>query len=572
MVNKLAKRLTNSVAVSNYYQLQAKQSGRAAHETDLFHNLQRLNRTWYDSNTRLIPNDALIQTPANYEQKLRLSATLNDDELNALITLRQDYTTWVGNSRYTAAPAARTVWTTWRFRSLVRFACGDYKHLPYTTLDLLVYLPTFLNHFVHVDPSDPTRIRYFKSIEHAEQDRHTSTTLARYLTEHYSCLYSAPEIRDIGTAHIAKKQRIDIQILTNTEDIENAYIVGPRSCMAYHHNHYSHNIHPVSVYGDDSDLALAIIKKSGVITARALIWPDRKVHGRLYGDHTRLQNALNELGYSHGSFAGAKLNWVTRSAESTRIDLAMPYIDAYVHNVTASACGAASVCVNQTRGTIRIVSNDYEPSSDDRVYLADSTSGGLVLRKLHNCDHCGNAVEEVTAVNEQALCDDCLDSLYTRAYNELTLRTEYVQVTSAVSWDIYNNRACVPSSTNSNFTELTHPHYNTLLFILAQQHGIQLLNIVAPTDSVQYVDGHAAYQDDVATTTAVVINGITIPEQTYVGVRSATTSILLWVIDGIHLTQHTLPLSALYVIIGLGAQRQRDNIYRLVVTAQENAA
>ena len=42
---------------------------------------------------------------------------------------------------------------------------------------------------------------------------------------------------------------------------------------------------------------MAFLWRQGRITARALVWPERKVYGRVYGDAERLHRALHEAGY-----------------------------------------------------------------------------------------------------------------------------------------------------------------------------------------------------------------------------------------------------------------------------------
>jgi hypothetical protein len=92
-------------------------------------------------------------------------------------------------------------------------------------------------------------------------------------------------------------------------------------------DHYSSFVHPVRVYGD-SDLSLAYLTDlddSERITARALVWNNKKRHGRIYGDEHRMQRALEIAGFSQGDFLGARIrNILDDRKKDTYV---MPYLD-----------------------------------------------------------------------------------------------------------------------------------------------------------------------------------------------------------------------------------------------------
>jgi hypothetical protein len=107
-------------------------------------------------------------------------------------------------------------------------------------------------------------------------------------------------------------------------------------------DHYSSDIHPVSVYGD-SDLQLAYIRKpsayhGNAIACRALVWPEKQIYGRVYptperysGDARDIARAeqeslilnLERIGYRSGLFTGAKIRAICNCDDS----YVMPYID-----------------------------------------------------------------------------------------------------------------------------------------------------------------------------------------------------------------------------------------------------
>jgi hypothetical protein len=64
-------------------------------------------------------------------------------------------------------------------------------------------------------------------------------------------------------------------------------------------------IHPAEMYAA-GDLALAHFwdEKTKKATARAVVWPEKKIYGSMYGDTPRLTKALKDLGYTQVNYSG----------------------------------------------------------------------------------------------------------------------------------------------------------------------------------------------------------------------------------------------------------------------------
>lgn len=352
----------------------------------------------------------------------------------------------------------------WRIRAYYRFRTGEYTHLPYEKLELRFHASLFLEHCVHVHPEDKTKIRYYKTREHATQDRHTITTLGRYLTEYYLDSLTSDEIRDISTHFIAGTKRVSVTITADNDEIEAAYRTGPHSCMAYAADHFGLGIHPTRVYGTGSDIHLAILKnKNRQITARVLVWPERKVFGRIYGDHTAMQAQLEALGYEHGSFDGARIKLIRPRAD--RQHVVMPYIDAYNPNSVYQRNGASYVVDNDTFLTI----------SDLRVansFTTDSTGGSLSLPRRVPCDCCAVPNYETNLVRifrdtdddeSDLVCATCLRSDYRYGYRQIydarRLATVHMRATAPVDYDVDGGRLV---RNTSHLRVLTNPAYRNL--------------------------------------------------------------------------------------------------------------
>ena len=139
----------------------------------------------------------------------------------------------------------------------------------------------------------------------------------------------------------------DFYLLESSREIVNAYRNGPNSCTSKDMSCYSrlrkHGItdeafHPVSVYGDESDVKMMVLKKGDRIMARALVVPEKMKHIVIYpkeystrsaeeaANHA-LRDHLEELGYRRDpeAIVGCLLNM--RQLPGAEEFLAYPYVD-----------------------------------------------------------------------------------------------------------------------------------------------------------------------------------------------------------------------------------------------------
>lgn len=145
-----------------------------------------------------------------------------------------------------------------------------------------------------------------------------------------------------------KKQTAeDVQFSSDPDVIERVYRAGPSSCMSHPVGDYATNgIHPVRAYGN-GDLALAYVAKAKDPTKysqRALVWPAKKRYGRVYGSGA-LEKWLQELGYTHGTFDGAKMSKIEIEGHDAVV---MPYVD-YHDYVVESKRGYLKLYTGRTR-------------------------------------------------------------------------------------------------------------------------------------------------------------------------------------------------------------------------------
>jgi hypothetical protein len=204
----------------------------------------------------------------------------------------------------------------WRIREEQRLNDGTYILPPWGR----VY-----DRLEHVDPDDPTKIRFFADARDAHRNRYTSMNPAKFYTRYINeCV--DPVVLDGYCAKMGLNSTTSPLMFARTADeIERVYTSGPHSCMAYTYrsDRFEGGEHPVRLYGD-LDLAVAYIERFGDITARALCWPEKKIFGRIYGDAARIRERFKEEGFTEDwLFFGARIHLKHTKHNHIRA----PYVD-----------------------------------------------------------------------------------------------------------------------------------------------------------------------------------------------------------------------------------------------------
>lgn len=140
--------------------------------------------------------------------------------------------------------------------------------------------------------------------KYGEDNLSVSMSPGKFLQKYYPSL-NAKEVEE--WISLCRNSSVTLEILSEPSAIAEAYTNGPRSCMSYHADYYDLPIHPSEAYGAPGDLQLAILKHRGIVKGRALVWPERKYHGRVYGMITELTQMLNDEGYTRHHFNGARI-------------------------------------------------------------------------------------------------------------------------------------------------------------------------------------------------------------------------------------------------------------------------
>lgn len=172
------------------------------------------------------------------------------------------------------------------------------------------------HHFAHISPNDPSLVSFYDSIEDALEDKITTTTLGRYLTE-FSRL-DRDLITRIATEHEAHAADTQVFFATTPEEIEWCMCSTPDySCASFSSwpKNNPGNPHP-SIVLTEGDISIAYIKKNGIMKSRSFVATSlagKKVYTPGRGAAAYLASGLNKLGYvshSEADFFGLRLKKV----------------------------------------------------------------------------------------------------------------------------------------------------------------------------------------------------------------------------------------------------------------------
>lgn len=237
----------------------------------------------------------------------------------------------------------------------------------------------------------PGLLSYYQTEAKRAQDVRTPIKPGRYLKKFFGDVLTEEEIQELAIAWHTWSTPPELHITADADEIEEVYTSGPSSCMSHGADDYASYCHPVRVYAGP-DLALAYIKDGdGRPAARALVWPEKMVHGRVYGDYHRLKTALASAGFTGGDFDGARIR---RLWDDDHHCLVLPYVD-----------GRAGYATDDGEFVRLGIRGDI--SVQDPDYVNGLQEGGNVSR--YSCDACDDRIDEDDAYNNDhgTYCHSC---------------------------------------------------------------------------------------------------------------------------------------------------------------------
>ncbi|WP_162986988.1 hypothetical protein [Sphingomonas paeninsulae] len=241
----------------------------------------------------------------------------------------------------------------WRARELERFASGHYKPVPWfdnSDSSVETYYG-WQDHFAHIAKSDSRKIAFTESEAKGLDDVQKVLGVDEYLKRFWSgtCPDISKQVSGASNPEMTPASRsafsdlvsgvsLDLRVTSTADEMIGIYKrVGYNSsnagsCMGYDNGHFdTRGVHPVRVYAEGGDLALAYIENdTGNILGRTLVWPAKLTYGRIYavsGKGSLLSKALRIAGYTECRdwLAGAKLAVIPIRGRDNQY--VMPYID-----------------------------------------------------------------------------------------------------------------------------------------------------------------------------------------------------------------------------------------------------
>lgn len=309
-------------------------------------------------------------------------------------------------------------------------------------------IPINPDHYLHVSKTDTSKIAYTKDDESGSADRQTLTTVGRYLTANHPDLGNEL-IKYINALHQQEYQPINVQFATGekiTDIYKACHDSGASSCMTKPNHYYESSEHPTMVYSA-GDLSLAYITDANEnIKARALVWPDKKIYARLYGDYESLRSGLQTLGYSsEGNLHGAKIKRINHETDPNR--LVLPYLDGIQ--------------------TVSIIDDNWLMIDRNGDIDANTTDG--LQRNPHwaTCERCEDDIESeddsrtvyTRRYSCETWCEHCTDNgaFWCEGTQEYICNDREMTVdgSSYASWYIIDNANMCQFSDEYTFTDTT---------------------------------------------------------------------------------------------------------------------
>src|SRR5690606_11613913 len=234
--------------------------------------------------------------------------------------------------------------------------------------------PLSVLHYPHPDPDDRRKVRFVPDEQAGREGRYKTMTPGRYLRRYFGAELTEAEIERYAIDWTELFEPLPLRFAWSPEEIVWVYENGPRSCMSHGRNDYNSSVHPTYVYGA-GDLAIAyLVNKRGRVSARVLVWPERKIYGQIYGDSWRIEPALKDAGYTLAAYSGFEGARLLRIEDRPGVFVA-PYVDDPAPNRAWDE-------------------GDYLVLDWDGDIFCDSTSG---LARAFACAACGGRVNQEEA-------------------------------------------------------------------------------------------------------------------------------------------------------------------------------
>ncbi|RWN95119.1 MAG: hypothetical protein EOS05_09970 [Mesorhizobium sp.] len=171
------------------------------------------------------------------------------------------------------------------------------------------HIGRWAEHMPRFSTKFPGLVAYYQTPQKRKAGVLTPIKPGKYLKKYFGDVLSEEFIQEQGLAWQSFFKPAELKVTQDADEVQDIYENGPNSCMSKSADEFSGECHPARVYAGP-DLGVAYLGSTDNASARCVVWPDKKIFGRIYGDYHRMGSALEAAGYREGDdddFVGARL-------------------------------------------------------------------------------------------------------------------------------------------------------------------------------------------------------------------------------------------------------------------------
>lgn len=316
------------------------------------------------------------------------------DYVGVAYAIHPSFTTPKLHKREAYAPVYYNTLTNWNagveIHTQRKLDSGDYRPVPEG-------FPVKWGTGVHMSTTTKDMLAYFPTKRHYERGVPQQIKPGRYVRQFFD--YSDDEVRRLA----ALCSSGELRFFSKWQDMLGVYVELDESgvvssCMS---KDSWGVMHPLMVY-DNSDVELAVLYSGDKPVARALYNKNTREYPMVYGQWEKMEIALTNAGFEHGSLDGARIRRLPARVKSSvtrdNLDLdnviqydedsdcvLMPYIDDH-RDLDRSSAQCTNVDIYEDYCVIdSSASGEYEANRHEEGFI--DLTGGKVT-----CDHCGDRV------------------------------------------------------------------------------------------------------------------------------------------------------------------------------------
>lgn len=302
----------------------------------------------------------------------------------------------------------------WKEREKRRIDDGTYRDMPWLPYPWWVSTMAYAiwkDQYPHPSLERPGFLAYTANEEDGTKDKQSIVRPGAYLKKYFSQVlnYYGYDESPMIDVFMAAYGPTDVKFATTEQEIITLYEHGVHTCMQGRHWPFAGK-NPAHIYAA-GDLQVAYLGSLENAKARTVVWPEKKLFSRVYGDIARLTRGLEKLGYKWGAPIGAKIKRIEIRKVKFDPNRGPPtacFIVPYIDKKNQPGGGHLSVI---DKGDHLLICEEGVPGSH-HCGLPDGYSGQYVPREdefpTFTCDNCKTAGHrELSSVYTEENPEDC---------------------------------------------------------------------------------------------------------------------------------------------------------------------